>query len=268
MPAPKCAGFEWFVRLKHGFFVSPGWNFRGSCRKSPLPSQPMAVSRSQKEDILAKLEAHLKDATSVAFTTNNKLTVEDIIAIRKDVREVNGVFMLAKKTLMRLAFKNALGVDLDLSTLPGQVAIIISKGDKIAALAAVNKHVAEHKKEEKLKFVAGYIDGRLMDAKETAKLAGLPSREVLLAKLLGSMKSPISGLARFFDGAKKELEGKSLSKVGDLTKAAPAAAEAPKAAEPVAAAPVEAAPAAEAAPEAPAAEAAPEAPAAEAPAAE
>lgn len=178
----------------------------------------MAVSRSQKEEILAKLEAHLKDSTSVAFTTNNALTVEDIIAIRKDVRAQNGTFMLAKKTLMRLAFKNALGTDLDITTLPGQVAIVISKGDKIAALAAVNKHVNEFKKEGKLKFVAGYMDGRMMDAQETAKLAGLPSREVLLAKLLGSMKAPISGLARFLDAAKKELEGKALSKVGDLKK--------------------------------------------------
>lgn len=217
----------------------------------------MAITRAKKEEILAKLETLLKDSTSVAFTTNKALTVEDINAIRKDVRAQNGSFLLAKKTLMRLAFKNALGVDLDISTLPGQVAIVISQGDKVACLAAVNKHVVEFKKEQKIVFSGGYIDGRVIDAKETAKLAGLPSREVLLAKLLGSMKAPISGLARFLDAAKKELEGKSLSKVGDLTKAV-AAAEAPKA---------EAAPAvAEAAPvEAPAAEAAPaaeEAPAA------
>jgi large subunit ribosomal protein L10 len=226
----------------------------------------MAVSRAQKAEILAKLEAHLKDSTSVAFTSNNKLTVEDIDAIRKDAREQNGVFMLAKKTLMRIAFKNAFGVDLDVSTLPGQVAIVISKGDKVAVLAAVNKHVIEFKKEEKIKFVGGYIDGRLIDGKETSKLAGLPSREVLLAKLLGSMKSPISGLARFFDGAKKELESKSLSKVGDLTKAsAPVVAAAPVAAA-VEAAPV--AVAAEAvATEAPVAEVAVEAaPVAETPA--
>ncbi len=215
----------------------------------------MAITRARKEEILAKLETLLKDSTSVAFTSNKALTVEDINAIRKDVRAQNGSFLLAKKTLMRLAFKNALGVDLDISTLPGQVAIVISQGDKIATLAAVNKHVAEHKKEQKIVFVGGYIDGRIIDAKETAKLAGLPSREVLLAKLLGSMKAPVSGLARFLDAAKKELEGKSLSKVGDLKKAdAPApAAEAPKAeaapapaAEPaVAEAPVADAPAAE-----------------------
>lgn len=179
----------------------------------------MAITRAKKTEILATLEAHLKAATSVAFTSNNKLTVQDINAIRNDARAQDTVFMLAKKTLIRIAFKNVLGADLDISTLPGQVAIVISKGDKIAGLAAVNKYVGEFKKEEKLKFVGGYIDGRIIDGKETSKLAGLPSREVLLAKLLGSMKAPISGLARFFDGAKKELETKSLTKVGDLKKA-------------------------------------------------
>jgi hypothetical protein len=57
------------------------------------------------------------------------------------------------------------------------------------------------------------------------KLATLPSREVLLAKLLGSMMSPLSGLARFFDAAKKDLEAKSLTKVGDLVGSAPAKKE-------------------------------------------
>ncbi len=61
-----------------------------------------------------------------------------------------------------------------------------------------------------------------MDATETAKLATLPSREVLLAKLLGSMMSPLSGLARFFDAAGKDLTTKSLTKVRDLVGSAPA----------------------------------------------
>ena len=108
-------------------------------------------------------------------------------------------------------------------------------------------------------FVAGYLEGRMMDATETKKLATLPSREVLLAKLLGSMMSPLSGLARFFDAAGKDLTTKGLAKVGDLTASAPAKAEAPA---PVAEAPKveEVAPVAEAV-----AEALAEAPVAEAP---
>ena len=178
----------------------------------------MAISKAKKSEILSTLEGHLKGATSIGFTSNKKVTVAEVSQMKKELRSENAIYMIAKKTLICIAFKNVYNVDLDINTLPGQVAVVISKGDKIAGLAVVNKFAKEWKKEEKVVFVWGYLDGRVMDSVETSKLAGLPSREVLLAKLLGSMMSPLSGLARFFDGAKNELEGKGLGKVGELTK--------------------------------------------------
>jgi large subunit ribosomal protein L10 len=199
----------------------------------------MAVSKAKKGEQLAALEAHLKTAKSVGFTSTQKVTVLEVSTLKKDLRSVGAVFLVAKKTLIRIAFKNVYGVELDLNTLPGQVALVIAQGeDAIAPLGVANKYVNEWKKEEKMVFVGGYLDGRLMDAIETKKLSTLPSREVLLAKLLGSMMSPLSGLARFLDAAKKDLESKNLTKVGDLTLPAPVVAEAPKVTEEVAPAPV------------------------------
>lgn len=212
---------------------------------------PMAVTKARKSEILSTLEAHIKEAQAIAFTSNQKLTVLDVSKIKTELRKENAVYMVAKKTLICLAMKNVLGAEIDINTLPGAVAILIAKGDKVAPLGIVNKFAYELRKEEKIKFVGGYIDGRVLGAAETAKLASLPSREVLLAKLLGSMMSPLSALARFFDGAKTEMEAKNVTSVGDLAKAMAAAA-------PAVAAVVEA-PAVEVAPEA----AAPEAPAAE-----
>jgi large subunit ribosomal protein L10 len=187
----------------------------------------MAVSKAKKAEQLAVLEAHLKAATSVAFTSNTKVTVLEISALKKDLRSQNAIYLTAKKTLIRIAFKTVYGVDVDLATLPGQVGLVIAQGDALAPFSVANKYATEWKKEQKMTFVAGYMDGRLMDATETAKLATLPSREVLLAKLLGSMMSPLSGLARFFDAAGKDLTAKSLTKVGDLvgSGAAPVKAE-------------------------------------------
>ncbi len=176
----------------------------------------MAISKAKKGEILATLEAHLKASTSVAFTTNTGMTALDVTTMKKELRVQNTTFMLAKKTLMRLAFKNVFNVELDIDTLPGQVAIIISKEDKVAGLAVVNKYAKEWAKEGKMKFVGGFFDGVLLDAKAISRIAGLPSREVLLAKLLGSMMSPVSGLARFFDGAKSALEAKSAKTVKEL----------------------------------------------------
>lgn len=185
----------------------------------------MAVSRAKKSEQLTALEAHLKEAKSVAFTSNQKVTVLEISNLKKDLRAVNAIVLIAKKTLIRIAFQNVYGAALDLATLPGQVALVIGKGDAIAPFGIANKYATEWKKEEKMVFVGGYLEGRLMDATETKKLATLPSREVLLAKLLGSMMSPLSGLARFFDAAGKDLTEKGLAKVGDLTASAPAKAE-------------------------------------------
>lgn len=187
----------------------------------------MAVSRARKSEQLAALEAHLREAKSVAFTSNKKITVLEISTLKNELRSVNAIVLVAKKTLIRIAFQNVFGVALDLETLPGQVALIIGKGDAIAPFGITNKYAFEWRKEEKITFVAGYMEGRMMDAAETKKLATLPSREVLLAKLLGSMMSPLSGLARFFDAAGKDLTTKNLTKVGDLTVAAPAKEEVP-----------------------------------------
>ncbi len=223
----------------------------------------MAVSKAKKSEQLAALETHLKEATSVGFTSNNKVTVLEVSALKKDLRAQNAIFLTIKKTLIRIAFKNVFNAEVDLSTLPGQVALVIAKGDAIAPLGVANKYSNEWRKEEKLTFVGGYMDGRLMDGAETKKLATLPSREVLLAKLLGSMMSPLSGLARFFDAAGKDLTAKSLTKVGDLVGSAPAVEKAPVAEAP-APAPVETPVEAPVVAETPAvAEIAPEAPAPE-----
>ena len=180
----------------------------------------MAISKAKKGEILATLEAHLKESTSVAFTSNTGMTALDVTTMKKELRTQNTTFMLAKKTLMCIAFKNVFNVELNIDTLPGQVAIVVSKGDKVAGLAVVNKYVKEWAKEKKMVFVGGFFDGVILDAAAIGRIAGLPSREVLLAKLLGSMMSPVSGLARFFDGAKKDMEAKGLKIAKDLIGAA------------------------------------------------
>ena len=176
----------------------------------------MAVSKAKKIEVLASIEKELKNATSVAFTSNTKLTVEEVTRLRKELIKVDASFTLVKKTLIRIAFKNVYGVELTEDIMPGQVAVVISKWDKIAGISIVNKYATELRKEEKIKFVGAYFDGQVLDAAAATKIATLPSREVLLSKLLGSMKAPISALARFLDAAKWDLESKKLTKVSDL----------------------------------------------------
>ena len=113
----------------------------------------MAVSKAKKVEQLATLEAHLKEANSVAFTSNKKVTVAEVSALKRDLRAQNALFLVVKKTLIRIAFKNVHGVDLDIDTLPGQVALIIAKGDTIAPLGIAHKYANDWRKEEKMVFV-------------------------------------------------------------------------------------------------------------------
>ncbi len=104
--------------------------------------------------------------------------------------------------------------------LPGQVAIVMAFGDAVAPLSVVNNLAKEFEGADKLVFTGGFLENALQDAQTTKKLASLPSRDVLLAKFMGSMLSPVSSLARFFDGAKNKMTETSKSTVGDLAAAA------------------------------------------------
>lgn len=127
---------------------------------------------------------------------------------------------VAKKTLIQLAVKEVKSVDIPEEMLPGQVAIIMAFEDAIAPLSVVNTLSGEFEGTDKLVFTGSYLNGSLQDAQTTKKLASLPSRDVLLAKFMGSLLSPVSSLARFFDGAKQKMTEENKSTVSDLAAAA------------------------------------------------
>jgi len=174
----------------------------------------MALTKAQKIEVLNNLKELISNAKSVGFTTNTGLTVEEITDLRVGLREVDSTFTLAKKTLIKRAFKEALDVELDDSLLPGQIALVISNEDAVAGLGKVNEF--RKKVEDKVEWAWGYFEGEVKNAEEIAQIASMPSRETLLGRLVGSMQSPLSSLARFFDAAAKDLEEKGKSKVGEL----------------------------------------------------
>jgi len=174
----------------------------------------MALTKAQKSEVLNQIKDLIKDAKSIGFTTNTGLTVEEITNLRRDLREVNTTFTLAKKTLIKKAFKEVFDVEIDDSLLPNQIALVVSNDDAVSGLGKVNAF--RKKVEDKIEWSGCYFEWELKDAEETKIIASMPSRETLLGRLVGSMQSPLSGLARFFDAAAKELEEKGKSKVGEL----------------------------------------------------
>lgn len=190
----------------------------------------MAVSKQQKVAILEELVAKFKEAKSIGFATTTTMTVSEFSGLRADLRSVNATYTLAKKTLIRKAIKEALDLDIDLSNLEGQIGAVCSNDDAVAGLGKVNDLVKKTKG-EKITWAGSIFEGEIKTLEETKVIAGMPSRETLLSRLVGSMKSPISGLARFFDAAAKDLESQGKTTVSELKAEK---TEAPKAEEVVA----------------------------------
>jgi len=175
----------------------------------------MAVTKQQKADILADLTAKFKDAQSIGFAATNTLTVAEFGNLRNALREVNASYTVAKKTLIKKALKDALNIEVDLSDLPGQIGAVCSNEDAVAGLGKVNDLV-KSTKGEKVEWAVSIFEGELKDNESTKAIAGLPSRETLLGRLVGSMQSPLAGLARWFDAAAKDIESQGKTKVGEL----------------------------------------------------
>ena len=189
----------------------------------------------EKKPVVDEISTHLKDAKSVVLVDYRGLTVEQDTQLRKQLREAGVSYKVYKNTMMRFAFKGTDYEPLD-PYLNGPSGCAIVGGDDPIAPARIMCDFA--KKADKLEIKGGVVEGKLYDADGIKSLSTIPSIEVLLSKLLGSLQAPVTNFARVI----KQIAEKS-------GEAAPAA-EAP--AETVAA---EAAPAAEtAAPETPAAE--------------
>lgn len=213
----------------------------------------MAVTRQQKEQTLAELVDKFGRSKSVVFADYRGLDVKGLSDLRKELRKGNAEAKVAKKTLIRLAAKENKVDEIPGNVMEGPVFVAFSYEDEMSGIQILYKF---SKTNDKLNLLGGVIDGQVVGPDVIKKYAQLPSREELLAKLVGSMNSPISGTV----GILGNLIGgfvRVLGAIKDKMPAAPAAAAPEPAPAPVAEAPAPAEPAAEPAPEAPAAEAAP-----------
>ncbi len=176
----------------------------------------MAVSKQKKVEILSSLVEQIKNAKSIWFASSKGVTVAEFAGLRKNLREVEATYTLAKKTLIKKAVKEALDLDIELTDLEGQIGMVCSNGDAVAWLSKVNDFIKSNPKAPKMAWSASIFEGKYQGKAETEVIASLPSRETLLSRLVGSMKSPISKLARFFDAAAKDVEAQGKTKVGEL----------------------------------------------------
>lgn len=145
-----------------------------------------------KKPIVEEIAGHVNGAQGVVLVDYRGLTVEQDTELRKQLREAGIVYKVYKNTMMNFAFQ---GTEFEALApyLEGPTAIAISKEDATAPARILSKFA---KTAPALELKAAVVEGNLYDTDAVKALANIPSREELLAKLFGSMQSPISSFAR------------------------------------------------------------------------
>ena len=173
-----------------------------------------------KQPIVEEISASIKDAQSVVLVDYLGLTVEQDTQLRKALREAGVTYKVYKNTLMNFAFK---GTEFEglAPFLEGPSAIAISTEDATAPARVLAEFA---KKADKLEIKAGVVEGTVYDAKGMQTIASIPSRDVLISKLLGSLQSPITNFARVMNQL-AEKGGASACEAPAAAEEAPATAE-------------------------------------------
>ena len=204
---------------------------------------PSANVLEQKKQVVAELIETLKSAQAGVLVDYRGITVEQDTKLRTKLREAGVEYKVVKNTLTRFAANEVGFQELD-EQLNGPTALAVSTTDAVAPAKVISDFAKEV---EALQIKAGFVDGKVISLDEVKQLADTPSREVLLAKIMGSLNAPISKLVRTLQAlVDNGVEPADINNAAPAEEAAPVAEEAAPAVEDAAPAVEEAAPAEEA----------------------
>ena len=163
----------------------------------------MSNNLELKKATVAQIKEKLTTAQSVVLVDYRGLNVAEVTELRKQFRAAGVEYAVLKNSLVGIAAKEV-GIDGLDSILEGPTALAFGMTDAVAPA----KIIAEFaKKNDKLKVKAGILDGAILDVAGVEKLSAIPSREVLIAKVMGSMMSAVSKFVYVLEAIRKQKAG-------------------------------------------------------------
>lgn len=165
----------------------------------------MSEIRKEKEAVVEEIKTKIQTAKSVVLVDYKGLTVAQDTELRCNFRKAGVEYKVYKNRLAKIAF-NELGFNQFDEALEGPTAIAFSMNDSVSA-AKISAEA--NKKYNKLQTKCGLVDGEFNDADALKIIASLPSREVLIAKMLGSMLAPVSKLAYVLNAIAEKQEAQA-----------------------------------------------------------
>ena len=143
-------------------------------------------------EMLEKVKSSIANSKGFFVVDYRGLTVAQDTELRRNIRKENLTYKVYKNTMVKLAIKDTEWSELE-KDLEGPTAVVVSKEDATAAARVVADFA---KKNPALELKSGVVEGNYYDQNGIKVIATIPSREALLSRLLGSLQSPISNLAR------------------------------------------------------------------------
>jgi len=174
----------------------------------------------KKQEVIQEIREKVTQSASMVLVDARGLTVLEDTKLRKVLREAGVDYKVYKNTMINFAIKDTDSEGLA-PYLEGPTAVAFSYDEATKAASLINKQLKDM---PNLEFKAGVVEGVLYDAEGMIAIADIPSREVLLSRLLGSLKSPVSSFARVLNALAEEMDKNSGGTTETVAAEAPAEA--------------------------------------------
>ena len=149
-----------------------------------------------KINLVNEIKEKIEQSQSIILVNTHGLTVEEVTKLRKELREHGVDYKVYKNTMLKRAF-DATGNEAANDLLVGPTVVAFGIEDAVQPAKILNDFAEDN---DRLEVKGGLLDGRVVSVDEVKALAKLPSREVLIAQLLGGLNAPIQGLATVLSG--------------------------------------------------------------------
>ena len=159
----------------------------------------MAISKDKKQALVAEMSELLAEAKGTAVASYQGTSVADLQALRREAREAGVVIKVVKNRLVRVAFaQHDTYKDTDTSALAGQLLYAISPDDEVMAATVLHEFAKTH---PTVQLVAGFSgEGEALNTADVTALAGLPSKNQLVAEVVAQLLSPVHDTTNALSG--------------------------------------------------------------------
>ncbi len=164
----------------------------------------MPKTKAQKKEIIQDLKTKLGEAASAVFVNFSGISVKEIDQFRQNCQNQEAAYLVIKKNLFQKALTETNYSEQSPEEFSGEFAGVFGFGDEIAPAKLTADFAKDH---EQFKVLGGIFEGEFIGIEEVAQWAKLPSHQELLAKTVGSISAPLSGLVNVFSGGIRNLLG-------------------------------------------------------------